>query len=229
MIISHQHKFIFIKTEKTAGTSLEIALSSICGEQDIITPISAKDEQVRHELAYRTAQNYFIPYTQYTRLDWMKLLLKRQRLKFYNHIAASEIQQYIAPDIWDTYYTFCFERNPWDKVISWYYWAGGADKYPSIRDFILSGRAGEVRGFDLYSKGGIPMVDKVYKLEEMDAALADITTQLQLSKPLVLPTYRAKSDSRKDKRHYREILTKEEAHLIAQVFAREIQYFDYKY
>ena len=37
MIISHKHKFIFFKTRKTAGTSLQIALSEFCGSDDIIT------------------------------------------------------------------------------------------------------------------------------------------------------------------------------------------------
>ena len=39
MILSHKNKFIFIKSFKTASTSLEIALSKYCGEKDIITPI----------------------------------------------------------------------------------------------------------------------------------------------------------------------------------------------
>jgi hypothetical protein len=32
MIISPAHRFIFIKTRKTAGTSMEIALAKFCGE-----------------------------------------------------------------------------------------------------------------------------------------------------------------------------------------------------
>jgi hypothetical protein len=39
MIISHEHKFIFVKTRKTAGTSIEIALSKFCGPDDVICPI----------------------------------------------------------------------------------------------------------------------------------------------------------------------------------------------
>ncbi len=31
MIISHEHKFIFLKTKKTAGTSVELALTRLCG------------------------------------------------------------------------------------------------------------------------------------------------------------------------------------------------------
>ena len=58
MIISHKHQFIFIKTKKTAGTSIEIALSQFCGEKDIITTISEEDEQIRQELNFSSAQNY---------------------------------------------------------------------------------------------------------------------------------------------------------------------------
>ena len=36
MIISHKHQFIFIKTVKTAGTSIEVLLDSICGPDDVV-------------------------------------------------------------------------------------------------------------------------------------------------------------------------------------------------
>ena len=45
MIVSHRHRFIFIKTRKTAGTSIEIALSAHCGPDDIMSPISKEDEK----------------------------------------------------------------------------------------------------------------------------------------------------------------------------------------
>ena len=38
MIISHTHKFILLKSLKTAGTSIEAALSQACGGQDVVTP-----------------------------------------------------------------------------------------------------------------------------------------------------------------------------------------------
>ena len=47
MILSSTHSFIFIKGLKVGGTSIEIALSTICGADDIVTPITAIDELTR--------------------------------------------------------------------------------------------------------------------------------------------------------------------------------------
>ncbi len=57
MIISHKYKFIFLKTKKTAGTSIEISLSRYCGDKDIITPIMFEDEKIRADLG-KYPQNY---------------------------------------------------------------------------------------------------------------------------------------------------------------------------
>ncbi len=58
MIVSHARKFIFVKTRKTSGTSMEISLSTVCGPDDIITPISWEDELVRLDMGGRLPQNY---------------------------------------------------------------------------------------------------------------------------------------------------------------------------
>ena len=53
MIICHEHKFIFIKTRKTAGTSIETALSMFCGESDSLTYLPSEDESARKDLGSR--------------------------------------------------------------------------------------------------------------------------------------------------------------------------------
>lgn len=39
MIFSQNHKFIFIKTVKTAGKIIELNLARLCGFRDVVTPI----------------------------------------------------------------------------------------------------------------------------------------------------------------------------------------------
>nr|WP_115094653.1 sulfotransferase family 2 domain-containing protein [Synechococcus sp. UW106] len=58
MIYSKKHNFLFLKGVKVAGTSVEITLSKICGNKDIITPIANIDERTRVQANIRHAQNY---------------------------------------------------------------------------------------------------------------------------------------------------------------------------
>jgi len=58
MIISKSQKFAFIKGRKVAGTSVEVGLSSLCTDDDILTPISPIDELLRLQTTGRFAQNY---------------------------------------------------------------------------------------------------------------------------------------------------------------------------
>ncbi len=61
VIASHSHRFIFLKTRKTAGTSVEIALSKVCGPDDVITEISPEDEALRRAAGGRGPQNFESP------------------------------------------------------------------------------------------------------------------------------------------------------------------------
>jgi hypothetical protein len=165
MIISHKHKYIFIKTQKTAGTSLEIALSEFCGDWDIITSIDPRSERIRQGLGYRGPQNYTVPWPKWSAKEWAALLLLRRKPCFYNHAGAQFIRDRIDESIWNGYYKFCFERNPWDKAVSWYYWLTRSGPAPTLSEFIQSGAANTIMGFELYTISGEIVVDRVYLYE----------------------------------------------------------------
>ena len=80
MILSHKYKFIFLKTNKTAGTSIELALSKFCEAEDIITPVTPQDEELRRSLGHPGPQNHCPSFSDYSRRDWLVTLrrLKRQ-------------------------------------------------------------------------------------------------------------------------------------------------------
>ena len=231
MIVSHKHKFIFIKTAKTAGTSIEIALSKICGPKDIITPISPDDEKYRKNLGFRTKQNFYIPISKYSKKDILFALYRRKRLKFYNHMGAEQIRRYIDDKHWNSYFKFAFERNPYDRLVSAYWFFGGDKRFSSIENFTKSVMAAKLSiwGFESYTQNSKVVVDEVYKYEELNEAMIDISKKIGLKHPLELPKKKARGNFRKDKRHYRNILLETEKKWVEKVCAREIAFWGYRY
>lgn len=230
MILSHKYKFIFLKTNKTAGTSIEIALSKFCGAEDVITPITAEDEVTRKELGCRGPQNYLATLRDYGVRDIYGLVVRRQRkLRFYNHIPARLVMQRVPQEVWNSYFKFCFERNPWDRFLSLYYWRCRTEPRPTVSEFLASDAPLDLkrRGFDIYTIGGKVVVDRVCLYENLTEELEAVRRLLGIPEPLVLP--RAKSKFRGDRRSYREVLTEEEKAKIESLFSDEIRLFGYTY
>lgn len=230
MIISHKHKFIFLKTNKTAGTSIEIALSAACGGEDIISPISPTDQETRASLGYRGPQHHQAKAVEYGVGDIAKLLIKgSKKNRYYGHISATRVKALIGGKIWNSYYKFCFERNPWDRVISLYYWRCKKEPRPPIGKFIDSGALMRLKkkGIELYSIDGKVAVDKIYRFESIEAELESIKTHLGITKDLHLP--HAKSKFRKDKRSYHDILDSTQQARISALFSDEIEMMGYKF
>jgi hypothetical protein len=146
MIISHRHKFIFIKNRKVGSTSTELALQKICGPEDILTPDGVHPK--KGDVLLPRARNYegrFWPFREIMQ-DRHPLAAARtlrdlwERPRFYNHIRASSVRARIPRDIWDSYYKFCFDRNPWDKMISFYYWFGRRGSLPPFNEYVRNRR-----------------------------------------------------------------------------------------
>lgn len=194
MIVSHKHKFIFIKTKKTAGTSIEIALTAICGDNDIITPINIEDEELRKEKVQRSFQNIDIPFSKYTLKDWLRFIKNKKKLTYYNHMPASKLKKYLDNNIWDSYYKFCFERDPISKCISHYKWRGQKKQFSSFESYLNSQDVLLIKGDKYYkNKKGDYLVDKIYKMEEMKEAFEDIAKKIKLRpNQLEAPNFKTK-------------------------------------
>lgn len=131
MIVSHKYKYIFTKPRKVASTSLEIALSQHCGPEDIITP-NISSNKIDDDSYTDRAQN---------------------DVGFFNHIRPSRIKKKIGSKTFNEYTVFTVVRNPWDMLVSRYFWetSGGAPVHKTPSQVL-----GEIRrkplNLDLYGK-----------------------------------------------------------------------------
>ena len=205
MIISHKHRFIFIKTRKTAGTSIEIALSKFCGPDDVITPITDEDEELRRSLGYPGPQNCDIPLARFRTTDWWNTLRRGKRVRFYNHAPARFVRDHIDRGVWNAYFKFAFERNPFDRAISIYYWGGQNKTQAPISDWIRDGGLKSLRIPGIYVIDEKIAVDEVFRYEELDAAMRAVAARLSLPEVPELPF--TKHQARTDRRPYREVLS----------------------
>ena len=239
MIISHSRKFIFIKTIKTAGTSLEIALSKYCGGADVITPISGKDEALRRRIAGRGAQNYGHPVGRYAARDVLRrLALGKMPRRFDEHASAREIRREVGPEIWDSYFKFTVVRHPFDRAISRYFWQTafiaekGREDRMDFTDFdqFLHYRAGLINeNWALYTEWDRVLVDHAVKYEELEAGLAEVSARIGLKHNLFedMKSVRTKDTQRAPEARQDVFLTPSQRQLIALLCAKEMETFGY--
>jgi len=107
MIIFHNHKFIFLNTAKSVGSSIGIALSDNCGIEDIITPIFAENEKTRATLGYAGLQPGAALISTYRPINLGRSTFpgRRKCLNFLR-IPGSVVRRPIGVDIWIRYYEF---------------------------------------------------------------------------------------------------------------------------
>ncbi len=230
MILSYRHGFIFLKTAKTAGTSVEIALSKFCGPDDIITPITREDEALRSQLGYPGPQHHLASWWEYRRRDCVRLISKRRRkLRFFNHMSAREVRDRIDRTIWERSFRFCIERNPWDRVVSLYYYTHPTEPRPSFSEFVHSDAVLSLKrlGIEIYTIDGQPVVERICRFEHLADDLEEIRRQLGLPESLALP--QAKSQFRKGRRSYRDAYGADERDRVAALFSEEIRLGSYEF
>jgi hypothetical protein len=230
VIVSHEHKFIFLKTRKTAGTSIELALRQLCGPDDIITPV-LEDSDCLASIG-RGPQNWRMhSWWQSSRplfrRSWSRA--KPQDYGFYNHMPAEHVRALLNDEkVWLNYFKFSFDRNPWDRQVSSYHFRYRHSKRPPTFSSYMRGRRRPfVKNYQIYSIGGEPCVDFLGHFESLEADLRVVLKRIGVEMKHELP--RAKSGIRTSHRHYREYYNDELRDMIAQWYAPEINLLGYEF
>jgi hypothetical protein len=210
MIISHKHKFIFIKTRKTAGSSIEVFLARHCGPDDVITALypAVDGHQTRN---WQGGDG--------------------------EHLTAATVRAVVGVERWRDYFTFSIERNPWDKTVSaYYYWLNylrprqgvttPVEFAPSLRRLAF----GLPVDFPWYTDPQadcVPMVSFIMRYERIDKDLGQVCRQLGLPYDGTLVT--AIKTQYRPAGHYRDYYTPELADLVGAAFSIERMMFGYDF
>ena len=204
MLISHKFKFIFIRIPKTASTSIQYTLGKICTENDIVTPIN--DPPILDHKA-------------------------RNNEGFEQHIAASQIKNKIPEDVWNNYFKFCFERNPYDKMVSMYWYRLHTKKIQgSFKEFCLNCEKGIYKfpnSSILYLINDKIAVDFIGRYEFLNDDFQKICNRIGL--PFKLELTKLKSQIRRKDIHYSAYYDSETKEIVRNHYSKEIKLLGYKF
>lgn len=241
MIASFSRGFVFIKTRKTAGTSIEIALSWFCAAGDIITPIAPVDEIVRRQQGGRPPQNYcedraaeaaFRESLGSGDLAAIKKAgrIARQTRQFRNHMRAGAVAQQLPDQFWRDAFTFTIDRHPYEKAVSLAHYGYGnsarnraGQSFEAFLDRVVE--RGKYRNFDLYAADGVPLVDAVLKYEEMPDCFGPLRERTGIDIASILP--KTKHMFRTDRRPAADVLSERQKETIATLCRPEFELSNY--
>lgn len=240
MIISHKYKFIFIKTSKTAGSSIEAYLSSVCDKDDVFSEIWPAN--INHQP--RNFSGYFNPFpevhshfvasryghTVRSFAEDLRGTLRHfsKRKMFINHLPGRVIRCRVSSRVWNSYFKFCVERNPWDKCVSKYHMVKGrSGKSLLFEEFIR--RNSLPSNISRYTdEHGKLLVDRVLRYEKLNQELSDLFFMLKIPFEGVLGVHE-KASFRSDKSGYQHYYDSASAEIVRSKFAHEIDLFNYEF
>jgi hypothetical protein len=117
VLVSHLYKFIYFKNYKVASSSVESFFGQFCVEPSTKSSYTFQDNHCGMITTYGISghgipiNNQNIPYNIHLNLSlWL------------NHRSAADIKEMVGGDIFNTYIKFCVVRNPYDSMVSSYYW-----------------------------------------------------------------------------------------------------------
>ena len=217
MIISHKYKFIFLRTEKTASTSLTKALKNQIGGQDeVIT-------------SFRGGWVKYMP----LHPGGLKRAFPRQ-FGLHTHAHAKDVRKALGAEIFDSYYKFAVERNPWDRQVSLYYHRALRENYKNpdfgrdmnsllYRNLYYT----RLHNWEVYSIDGEIVADQVLRYENLALEIPALFRTLGIAQGTKLEHFNPGLGG--ERAHYSTYYDDKTKELVGSWYQNEIAALGYKF
>ena len=205
VIISYRHNFIFIRTRKTASSTIEAVLTPCLRPKDIYV----------EGVHFRGGDQS--PYPGFER--------------GIQHMTAAQMKTLVSPEFWNNCFRFTAERHPYEKAVSLAYYRCGRSveknrpnvPFEHMLDKVI--RAGNYGSYKYYTIAGQLAAHDFIRHETLKSDLERIGTKFGIEIPSELP--RKKGNYRKDPRPAREILSEQQKRTVYETCREEFELLAY--
>ena len=203
MIISPKYKFVFIAPEKTGATSIHGALEKIEDDNLIVGKLVGDDN---------------------TNLNCKGGVDATEPHK-YKHSDCERSGNFL--NSYSNYFKFAFVRNPWDRVVSWYCFEKN-EFTNKKRDLTNVNFAKYIRNYEnIWAHGfqceSTKCCDFIGKFENLQQDFDIICDKVGI------PQRKLPHKNATKHKHYTEYYDEETKQIVAERYAKDIEYFNYKF
>lgn len=203
VLVSHKKKFIYIKNYKVAGTSVEVFFEQWCKNKNDIVGVRGTEEERKRLFELRGGEK-----------------------KLGSHVNISKVLDVVGTNVFNDYFKFCIIRNPYDKMVSAYFFKVGTGIFKgTFKQFCKTGN--KAYNFNRYSINNVPQCDFYIRFENLVKDTKKVCELLNIKRKVVLPSF--KSEYRPQNIHYSKYYDEETKEIVYKMHKKEFEIFGYKF
>tara|TARA_Y100000741_G_C18251019_1_gene557303 strand:- start:1287 stop:1946 length:660 start_codon:yes stop_codon:yes gene_type:complete len=218
VLVSHKYKFIYIKNQKVAGSSVESLFGKYCvGPKYNYTYVD--------DIQGRSSRFGILGTRKDDKRNW-----KPKRWFDMGHIKAKKIKNKIGSDKFNSYTKFSVIRNPYDKMVSLFFYNKSRKKIPNnmtFKQFVKSGK--KCNNFKWHAINNISTCDYFIRYETLEEDIKKMCDVLKIKDIDINNLPNHKSDTKRNNRDYREYYDEITKKIVYEGHKIEFMRFGYKF